>query len=139
MDARIRTVAILLTVPLALGACGTAAKDSSKNFRGEQAKVATVVEDLQTAGQKRDSAKICTDLLAQPLVAQIQRASKQPCKAALDDRLTDADAFEIQVTHVTITGDRATAVVSSQAGSQKHTSTLHLQRVGGAWRIATLG
>jgi hypothetical protein len=139
MAARIRIAATLLTLPLALGACGQTAKDSASDFKGEQAKVAQVVEDLQDAGRKRDSAKICDDLLAPSLVAQIRRASKTACDTALGDRLSDADAFELQVKRVRLSGDRATAVVSSEAGDRKRTDTLQLQRVGNAWKIATLG
>ncbi|HEU4975812.1 MAG TPA: hypothetical protein VFT50_12030 [Baekduia sp.] len=140
MAARIRIAATLLTLPLLLGACGQTAKDSAKDFKGEQAKVAQAVEDLQSAGQRRDSGKICDELLTPGLRKQIQTASKATCASALDDRLSDADAFELQVQSVTIDGDRATAVVSSEAGDSKRRDTLQLQRdKSGAWQIATLG
>src|SRR5215218_1854257 len=97
MAARLRIAATLLVLPFALGACGQAADDSSEDFKGEQAKVAEVVEDLQDAGSRRDTGKICDELLAKTLVDQIKRASKTTCDDALEDRLADTDAFELQV------------------------------------------
>jgi predicted lipid-binding transport protein (Tim44 family) len=133
-----RLAALVLLPALALGACGQTSKDSAGNFQGEQKAVATAIEDLQNAGRKGDAVKICSQLLAPALVDQINRASKRPCDKVLKDDLADVDAYELQVQKVTVTGDRADAVVESQAGSKKRTDTLQLQKVGGAWKIAKL-
>src|SRR5215210_987839 len=133
-----RLVALLLLPALALGACGQSSKDSSGDFQGEQKAVAQAVEDLQDAGRKGDAGKICTDLLAPALVDRIKKASNGACDTVLDDALSDADAFELQVQKVSVNGDRAEAVVESQAGDKKRTDTLQLQKVGGVWKIATL-
>jgi hypothetical protein len=139
MAAPLRLVALLVAAPLALGACGQTNKDSAGDFQGEQKAVAQAVEDLQTASRKHDESRICTDLLAPALVAKIKTASKDSCEQALKDSLQDADAFELQVKKVTVNGTTATAVVTSDTGTKDRTDTLTLQKVGSAWKIATLG
>jgi Putative lumazine-binding len=139
MAAPTRLAALLLTLPLALGACGQSTKDSAGDFKGDQKAVAQTVEDLQSAGRKREASKICDDLLAPALVAQIKKASSTSCKDVLDDALSDADSFELQVKKVTVNGATATAVVESEGGDQDRTDSLELTKVGNAWKIATLG
>jgi hypothetical protein len=143
MAAPARPLTLLVVSALALGACGQSAKDSAKDFQGDQRAVAQTIEDLQTQGTKRsgDAArKICTDLLAPQLVARIRQASSKPCDAVIKDALGDTDAFELQVQKVTVDGDRATAVVASQAkGEKDRIDTLTLTKVGNAWKIASLG
>ena len=133
-----RLLAIVAVLALSAAGCGQAAS-SADDFEGEEQCVAEVVEDLQDAGSRRDAGRICDELLAKTLIDEIKQASKTTCDDALEDRLADTDAFELQVKRVAITGDRATATVSSEAGDQKRTDTLQLQRVDGAWKIATLG
>jgi hypothetical protein len=139
MVAPIRLAALLVALPLALGACGQAQKDSAKDFTGEQKAVAQTVEDLQKASRKGDEGKICTDLLAPALVAKIKTASKDTCEQALNDALRDADAFELQVKKVAVNGTTATATVTSDTGPKDRTDTLQLEKVGNTWKIATLG
>jgi predicted lipid-binding transport protein (Tim44 family) len=139
MAAPTRLVALLAALPLALGACGQAAKDSAGGFQGEQKNVAQTVEDLQSFARKGDASKICSELLAPDLVAKIKASSHETCDKALKDTIADADAFELQVQKVTVNSDKATAVVRSQGGNKDRTDTLELVRDRGAWKIATLG
>jgi Putative lumazine-binding len=138
MAAPTRLVALLLTLPFVLSACGQTAKNSAGSFQGEQKNVAQTVEDLQTSSRKGDTGKICSELLAPSLVGKITQASKGTCDKVLKDRLSDADAFELQVQKVTITGATATALVKSEGGKTNRVDTLTLQRVGNAWKIASL-
>jgi hypothetical protein len=57
----------------------------------------------------------------------------------LKDALTDTDSFDLEVQRVDIAGDRAGVVVKSSAGKDSRVDRLDLQRVGAAWRIASLG
>jgi len=123
---------------LAVSACGASNKNSAKDFQGEQQAVAQAVEDLQSAGRKGDQDKICEQLLAPALVQQITKANG-PCPAALKDRIADADIFELQVQKVTVDGDRATAVVKTDGGKPDQTYNLGLQKVGGSWKLSSLG
>ena len=134
-----RLVALLVAVPFALGACGSTPKDSAKSFKGDQRAVAQTVEDLQSAASKGDQKKICGQLLADSLVAQIRTSSKKSCDDAIQDAIRDVDAFELQVQKVTVNGDAATATVKSEAGKDHTASTLTFVREHAAWKIATLG
>ncbi len=134
-----RLAACALVAALGLSACGSTGKDSATSFKGDQKAVAQVVEDLQDAGSKHDAKKICSQLLAPALVTRIQQASSGKCQDVLKDALGDADAFELQVKKVSINGATANAVVESQSGKKKRTDTLQLQKIGKAWKIATLG
>jgi len=139
MAAPTRVLALMLALPLVLGACGQSVKDSSGDFQGDQKQVAQAVEDLQSAGRKHDASEICTKLLAPALVAKIKAASAGACDKVLKDALSDADSFELQVQKVTISGTSAKAVVKSEGGDKDRTDTLELVKVGSAWKIATLG
>jgi hypothetical protein len=139
MAAPTRFVALLVALPLALSACGQTEKDSAKDFRGDQQAVAQAVEDLQDASRKRDEGKICSELLAPALVAKIKAASNTTCEKVLGDALRDVDSYELQVKKVAVDGTTATATVTSDTGKRDRTDTLQLQKVGNAWKIATLG
>jgi hypothetical protein len=141
MAAPARLTALLAVSALAVTACGQTTKSSAGNFRGEQRAVAQAVDDLQSAGSKGDAGKICSQLLTPGLVAKIRQASNGACDTALKDSLSDVDrnAFGLEVKKVTINGTDATAVVRATGGSDHRTETLGLQKVGGAWKIATLG
>jgi hypothetical protein len=139
MAAPTRLVALLVALPFALGACGQTAKDSAGDFQGDQKNVAQTVEDLQAFARKGDADKICTELLARPLVAKINQSSGRPCDKALKDTIGDVDAFELQVQKVNVNGDKATAVVKSESGDKARIQTLELVRDREAWKIATLG
>jgi hypothetical protein len=139
MAAPTRLTALLLALPLALGACGQTDKDSSGDFKGDQKAVAQAVEDLQDASRKGDEGKICKDLLAPALVTKIKAASKGTCEDALADALRDADSFELEVEKVAITGTAATATVTSDTGPKDRTDTLKLVKDRGDWKIAELG
>jgi Domain of unknown function (DUF4878) len=138
--APVRLVTLLAALALGLSACGQATEDSAGDFQGAQKDVAQTVEDLQSASRKKDASKICDELLAPALVAQIKTASKDTCPNALDDALGDADSFELQVKKVTIEGTQATVVVESDVGADEHKSdTIELTKDNGSWKIATLG
>jgi putative lumazine-binding protein len=139
MAASSRVLALLVALPLVLGACGQAAKDSASDFKGDQKVVAQTVEDLQSAGRKNDGAKICSTLLASVLVTQIEKASGEDCEKGVKDAISDADSFELQVQKVTISQDVAIVVVKSEGGDKDRVDTWELLKEGGEWKVATLG
>lgn len=141
--ALLRVLPVLAAVALTLSACGQTSKDSSGDFQGQEKAVAQTVEDLQSAASKGDEGKICDEILAADLADKIKaRASgtQKTCGDVLKDSLRDADAFELQVKKVAITGTTATATVESdKAGDDKTTSALTLTKAGDGWRISSLG
>lgn len=133
--------ALATAAALGLGACtaSSSSEDSSGDFKGEERRVAEVVEDLQEAGRKRDADEICQKLLTRSLVESITQASGDSCSDAMDDVLGDVDATELQVEDVTISGRTASAKVRGEGGDDERRDTLTLTREGSGWRISGLG
>jgi hypothetical protein len=133
------TAALLAAAVAAVG-CGSSTKSSAGKFTGERKQVAEAVEDLQSAGRDKDADRICKDLLAQSVVARLKKApgAKNDCGEALGDSLDDADAFDMDVQSVTVSGANATARVKSEAGKTDRVDTLTLVKEGGKWKLATI-
>jgi hypothetical protein len=134
-----RPLALLLAVVLAALAAGCGPTAGSGNsagkFKGAQQQAAQTIEDLQTAGQKNDEAKICNDLLAQAL-----RAKLPNCQRTVKAALKDTDSFDLTVDSVTVDGASATAHVRADRGkAPDERDTIGLVREGGRWRISSLG
>jgi hypothetical protein len=134
----VRFAAAFCLVAVAVAGCGATPKDSSKDFKGDERTVAAVVEKLESTARKGDEAKICTQLLTPSLLDTLSKQGTN-CKTAVREALKDTDSFDLQVQAVTIRGDKATVKVTSGSGSNKKTDTLELERVGNAWKIASLG
>jgi hypothetical protein len=127
---------LALIAASALAACGGSASSAGK-FDGERKAVAEVVEDLQTAGERKDAGKICDDILARPLAQQI-RAAGADCEAEMKKSLEDADDFELEVQSVTINGNRATARVKGEDGDRDRVETFEFVKERGGWRATAL-
>jgi hypothetical protein len=122
---------------LALGGCGAATTSSSSSkFSGEQAQVAKVVDQLSSAGRSKDAAKICNDLLAPALVAQISSAGAD-CESEMKKAIEDADDYDLEVQSVKITGNKAQAQV--RQGKHGQVATFSFDRENGGWRATSLG
>jgi hypothetical protein len=133
----VRTVVVLCLLALAATGCGGAPRDSAKSFKGEQQKVASVVEQLEKAARADKPGTVCTTLLSDSLLATLKKLGTT-CTTGVKDAFADADSFDLTVDAVAITGDKATAKVTSGSGSKEKTDTLELDRTGTAWKIASL-
>ena len=123
-----RRVVPLLAV-LALSGCGEAG--SSRDFQGEERRVADAIGDIERAGRAQDEEKLCNELFARALVERLQAGSTD-CRQEIGTALKDADDFELDVQDVAIRGNRATARVKGPQGVR----TLALVREGGRWRLS---
>ena len=130
------TPIVLLAVAAVLAACGGQAS-SVEEFEGQERSVAQAVEDLSEAGRDKDTDRICRQLLAPELVQRL-RDRNRDCESAIDSALDDADSFDLEVTDIRVTGDRAVARVESGTGKDD-VDRLQLVRAGRGWRIASLG
>jgi hypothetical protein len=134
----VRTPAAVCLVALAMSGCGAAAKDSAKSFKGEQAAVAAVVEDLESAARKNKPDTVCTKLLSDKRLATLKEQGTN-CKTAVKEAFEDADSFDLTVDKVVISGAAATITVKSGSGSEKKTDTLAATRSGAVWKLDSLG
>jgi hypothetical protein len=132
-----RSALALVLLALTLTACAATPRDSAKEFKGDQAAVASAVEDLESAARDSDAGETCTKLFSAGLLATVKAHGKN-CETAVKDAFKDADLLDLTVDSVSITGTKATAKVTSGTGSDKRTDTLALEKVGAAWRISSL-
>jgi hypothetical protein len=133
----VRTFFALCLLTVAVSGCGSAAKDSAKEFKGEQQQVAATVERLETDARADKAANVCTALLSDSLLATLKKQGTN-CKTAVKDAIDDADSFDLTVDDVSIAGDKATVKVISGKGSEKKADTLEMARDGSDWKIASL-
>jgi hypothetical protein len=132
-----RSVAcLLLLVALPLAGCTTTATSNSKKFSGPSADVAKAIGDLQTAGDRKDSNKLCTQVLSRSLVGTLSSGGTT-CKAEMDKAMADADEFSLTVEDVKVNGTTATATVRN--GDKGPTKTLQLVREDNRWKVSGLG
>jgi hypothetical protein len=127
----------LCVLALAAAGCGGAPRDSAKSFKGEDQKVAAVVEQLEKAARADKPGTVCTTLLSATLLATLKKLGTT-CTTGVKDAFADADSFDLTVDDVAISGDTATAKVISGTGSKEKTDTLELQRAGTTWKISSL-
>jgi outer membrane lipoprotein-sorting protein len=126
-----------LVAALALGACGQAS--SVSNFKGEEAKVAQVVEDLEADGNRTQADDICSGLLTKALQEKVA-APGASCAAEMKKALEDADTFALTVDDVTVSGTTATARVSGKDDNdRKIVRTFGFTKDGASWRIESFG
>jgi hypothetical protein len=131
-----RQIAACLLAALALAATGctsTRTASSAKSFKGAEADVAKVVDALQTAGERRDAAKVCAEIFARALVSQLD-SSGTSCGQEIAKTIKDVDDFKLDVRDVTVTGDTATA----QVRNVKTLATLRFVREANRWKVSEL-
>jgi hypothetical protein len=127
-------VALIVSLLAAAAAGCTASSSSSGEFKGTEGEVAAAIDDLSSAASRKNEAKICDELLTKEF-AQSLRSTGTDCETEISDALADADDFDLTVKDVSVSGPTATAVVENN----DKTATFRLQKVGAAWRIASLG
>jgi hypothetical protein len=132
----VRTVLFGL-LALTVAGCGGVASDSAKDFKGEQAKVAAVIEQIEKAARADKPDVVCENLLTEERLALVKKLGTN-CKTGVKDAFKDADSFDITVDKITISGNAATAKVTSGRGSNKKSDTLELKREGTAWKVDSL-
>ena len=129
--------ALTCLVALALIGCGD--KPAPKKPVPPEQQVRAVIASFQTATQKKDYRRLCTQVLAQELLDKIRRANL-PCEQAVKVGLQNVVNPRIAVQSVEVTHNRAVAQVRSSADNQPALDgTLALIREVKGWKVATLG
>ena len=126
-----------LIAALALAGCGAQAEQSSsaERFKGDERAVAQKVEDLQEAGESRKPEDICSEILSNALVQQLEAAGVD-CADEMEKAIDDADDYDLDVQKVTISG--STATVSVRRGDDGPTETMEFTKENGQWRATAL-
>ena len=129
-----RTLAIAAALTLGLSACGSPAAPSKSET--DQQQITKVVDSLAAAGTRRDAEKICTDILAKQLVAELKAAGGD-CESEMDRAIKDATDYDLQVVSVKVNGANATAQV--RQGDAGAVATFTFVKEGDAWKASALG
>ena len=132
-----RKIVLFGVLALTVIGCGGAARDSAKEFKGEQGQVAAVIERIEKAAREDKPDVVCENLLTEERLALVKKLGTN-CKTGVKDAFKDADSFDITVDKVTVSGDAATAKITSGRGSNKKSDTLELKREGTAWKVDSL-
>jgi hypothetical protein len=124
-----RAAAAAALVVVAAAGCG----------KTDEGRVRETVAAFRDATAAHDYDRICDEVLAPALSARLA-ALGLPCEVAVSLFLEGTRAPRITVRRVTVTGDRARAVVrSSAAGQRRSRDVLRLVRTDAGWRISSLG
>jgi hypothetical protein len=124
------SVALLLAFA-ALAGCGGGPTDEQQ--------VRDTVDAFSKATTAKDYDTMCKRLLAPKLLEQVRQAGL-PCEVALSKSLDAVKDPKLSIGRIAVDGDSATADVrTTAAGEQPSRDTLKLSRIGGRWRIASLG
>jgi hypothetical protein len=131
-----KRVALVLAV-LGLAGCGAQPTSSSLDkFKDpDQKAVAQKVEDLESAGKRGNTDDICSNILAQSLVSQLNAAGTD-CATEIQKAIDDANEFDLEVQKVTITGNTATAEVKQ--GDTGPVEKMEFTREKNDWRATAL-
>ncbi len=132
-----RKASLLCLAAVVLAGCGGAPSDSTKEFKGEEQKVAAVIEQIEKAARDDDPGTVCTKLFTDARLAVLKEQGTN-CKTAVNEAFKDADSLDLTVDDVTISGTAATAKVVSGSGSKEKTDELDLKRDGTAWKVDSL-
>jgi len=132
-----RTFLAVCVLALVLSACGATPRDSARDFSGPKRSVAAAVEDVEDAARKDDPGRLCKALLSPRLLATLVKQGTN-CTTAVKEAFKDADSLDLTVDEVAISGNTATAKVTSGTGSKKKTDTLELERDGTTWKVSSL-
>ncbi|HEX2016764.1 MAG TPA: hypothetical protein VGN69_08725 [Solirubrobacteraceae bacterium] len=131
----------LCAVAALSGGCAASTQTSAGNFKGEQAAIARVIDDLGSASSGRDAKKVCSTLLDPALVTRLH--GEAACERAVTPQLQAIDNFSLKVEPNGIAPAqptaKATARVRSTRGGIDHVDTLSLVKVSGAWHLSGLG
>jgi hypothetical protein len=132
----LRRFAIAAVAAVAVAGCTSTGSTTSAKFTGTQGDVAKVVSDLAQAGQRKDTQKICSQIVSQSLARELTAAGTS-CQTEMQKAIDDADDFNLTVQRVSVQGSQATAVV--KRGTDGPTATFRFVREGGRWKATSFG
>ena len=128
---RLGYVSALFAVTFAIGCGGDDDDTNADRYDGEEAEVAGLVDDFAEAGRDGDGERICEQIFADALAANIEKEANQSCATEVQENLPE-DEYELEVDSVDVKGDEATAAVTDQDDNK---SVLHIVKVDSDWRI----
>jgi hypothetical protein len=130
-----RPFAALVAVLAATAAGCGAANQPSQDFSAAEEDVAEVVEELQSAAQKDEATRICTEILS----TELSRRLGEGCTDTIQTAIDDTDIFELGADSVRITGDRARVRLDVGRDEERQEQLEMVREAQGGWRIDRFG
>jgi hypothetical protein len=128
---RRRTALAVAAVAPVLAGCGSSGPT-------DEQLVARAVTAFGRASAAKDYGALCDRILAPSLIEEVT-AIGLPCEQALARGLGGVRSPRLTLGAVEVDGDKATAEVRTAAANQAPShDTLRLEKVRGAWRVASL-
>jgi hypothetical protein len=128
---RRRTALAVAAVAPVLAGCGSSGPT-------DEQQVARAVTAFGRASAAKDYGALCDRILAPSLIEKVT-AIGLPCEQALARGLGGVRSPRLTLGAVEVDGDKATAEVRTAAANQAPShDTLRLEKVRGAWRVASL-
>jgi hypothetical protein len=127
----VAAVIVVVAVVLLIGGGDDDVNNNAERYDGTEAEVATVVDDLGSAGRDGDFSAICDDILAPEFADFIGSEGGQDCSSELAENIPEGD-YELEIETLDVQDDTATAGVADQGGNE---TVLHLERTEGDWLI----
>ena len=132
-----RTLAIAAVLALGLSACGGSDSRVREQAPGRRrSRSRRSVDNLSTAGQRRDAERICKEILAKQLVDELKTAGGD-CVTEMDRAIKDATRLRPQISQIKVTGNTATARV--RQGEDGATAVFSFVKEGDVWKASALG
>jgi arginyl-tRNA synthetase len=140
MLAPLKPILALLCGPLlaaSVAACGSTV--STSGYKGEDQEVAQAIANLQSDVKAGEEQKICSNDLASPVVARLDKLSGG-CRQAIKNQLAEIDSLEVTVQAVQVTspGHSANARVKSSYAGKQTVRTVALVKEGKRWKLLSL-
>jgi hypothetical protein len=132
-----RTALLAPLLALTVGGCAAAGGTgvNTGDFKGDQKAVAQTLSDLSDAARSKDGGRACSQILSHAIVD----ALGSDCAQVMKDQFGDADSFKLDVKSIDVSGNRATAQVTSDVNGTSRPATISLVRQGSGWRVDKLG
>ena len=120
-----------------VGGCGSGDNRNPEPISGAAKQVASVVQRLEKATERRDFTTICDELLARPTRKQ---AGGEQCPDVLDQRARGVRRPRIRIQAIEIRGNHAQVRVRTTAAGQAAVAdVIRLVRENGSFRVLSLG
>jgi hypothetical protein len=130
-------VPALLGAAALLAGCTQPQSSSTGDFKGDEKDVAQVVADLADDAARNKQSHVCGEILSARLEKAV--AGDSSCPNEVKKAFEDADANTLDVDDVTVTGEKATAKVSTKNGDATVSRTFRFVKADGSWRIDSFG
>lgn len=126
---------------LTVAACGeTGGEESAQGFTGEKQRIAQVIESYEDAWNQRDAERVCDMIYlsfapgATPAYRRLNAAERRSCPRTVRKGFDKVGEIELTVDKVALSGQRATATVTSR-GTKKEKVEMPLRSFDGRWLV----